>query len=145
MLGVPAPAAARRIEIADNVGGGVTMAVTRFEVIVVGVPPAPMKFTVAALSIAVPAGVTVCARAGRESTSRPASTMPARRAIHAPIDTPRAEQLFAAPPALCITVCDEGLSIDQLLIVTVNRTVAVPLFAATEPALTTTRGVGAAW
>ena len=66
MLGVPLPPAARRIATADEVGGGVTMAVTRLVVIVVGVPPVPTKLTVATLSIAVPAGVTVCARAGRE-------------------------------------------------------------------------------
>src|SRR5262245_13335695 len=106
MLGVPLPPAARRIATADNVGGGVTMAETRLVVIVVGVPAVPTKVTVAALSIAVPAGVTVCARAGRTTHSRPASSKPARRANHAPIDTPKAERLFAAPPAGCITVCE---------------------------------------
>ena len=102
------------------------MAVTRLVVIVVGVPLVPTKLTVATLSIAVPAGVTVCARAGREkdAANRRART-PARRAIHAPIDTPRAGRLFAVPPALCITVCEDELSIDQLLIVTRNVTVAV--------------------
>ena len=67
MLGVPPPPVARRIATADNVGGGVTIAETRLVVIVVGVPPAPTKVTVATLSIAVPAGVTVCARAGRDN------------------------------------------------------------------------------
>src|SRR5687767_12498616 len=145
MLGAPPPPAARRIATAEVVGGRVTMADTRLVVTVVGVPPGPTYSTVATLSIEVPAGVTVCARAGSDISNRPASAQPARRAIHAPIDTPRAGRLFAAPPALCITVCEDLLCIDQLLIVTVNRTVAVPLFAATEPASTTTRGVGAAW
>src|SRR6185295_1690675 len=141
MLGVPLPPAARRIATADKVGGGVTIAETRLVVIVVGVPPAPTNVTVAALSIAVPAGVTVCARAGRATHSRPASTKPARRANHTPIDTPKAGWLFTTPPALCITVCDDGWSIDQL-IVTRNLTVAVPLtvplFFTTVPALTVT-------
>src|SRR6185436_7584926 len=141
MLGVPLPPAARRIATADNVGGGVTIAETWLVVMVVGVPPVPTKVTVAALSIAVPAGVTVCAAAGREKHSRPASTKPARRAIHTPIDTPKAERLFAAPPAGCITVCADGSSIDQL-IVTRNLTVAVPLtvplFFTTVPALIVT-------
>src|ERR1044071_2148233 len=147
MLGVPLPPAARRIATADNVGVGVTIAETWLVVIVVGVPPGPTKVTVAALSIAVPAGVTVCARAGREKHSRPASTMPARRAKHTPIDTPKAGRLFTVPPALCITVCDEAMSIDQL-IVTRNFTVAVPLtvplFFTTVPALTVTRAGGPA-
>ena len=56
MLGVPPPLAARRIATADNVGGGVTIAETRLVVRVVGVPLAPTKVSVAALSIAVPAG-----------------------------------------------------------------------------------------
>src|SRR3954468_15263328 len=115
MLGVPLPLAARRMATADSVGAGVTMADTRLVVIVVGVPPTPTKVTVAALSIAVPAGVTDCAGAGRATHSKPASTKPARRAIHAPIDTPRAERLSAAPPVGCITVCDDGSSIDQLI------------------------------
>src|ERR1043165_8875515 len=93
MLGVPLPSAARRTATAENVGGGVTIAETGLVVIVVGVPPAPTKVTVAVLSIAVPAGVTVCARAGRATHSRPASTKPARRAIHTPIDTPKAGRL----------------------------------------------------
>src|SRR6185295_12498810 len=147
MLGVPLPPAARRIATADKVGGGVTMAETRLVVIVVGVPPAPTNVTVAALSIAVPAGVTVCARAGRTTHSRPASTTPARRAKHTPIDTPKAGRLCTVPPALCITVCEETLSIDQS-IVTRNLTVAVPLtvplFFTTVPALTTTRAGGPA-
>src|SRR4051812_45992772 len=108
MLGVPLPPVARRMATADKVGAGITMAETRLVVMVVGVPPMPTKVTVAALSIAVPAGVTVCAGAGRATHSRPASTKPARRAIQAPIDTPRAERLFAAPPAGCITVCVDG-------------------------------------
>ena len=73
MLGAPLPPAARRIATAEIVGGGVTMAVTRLVVTVVGVPPAPTKSTVATLSIAVPAGVTVCARAGSDISNRPAS------------------------------------------------------------------------
>jgi len=65
MLGVPPLlVAARRIASADAEGGGDTIAETRLVVTVVGVPPALTKETVATLSIAVPAGVTVCARAG---------------------------------------------------------------------------------
>jgi hypothetical protein len=41
MLGAPLPLAARRIAIADKVGGGVTMADTGLVLIVVGVPLAP--------------------------------------------------------------------------------------------------------
>ena len=124
-------AAARRIATADSVGGGVTIAVTAIGGDRGRRAARADEIDVATLWIAVPAGVTVCARAGRDdSNSKPASATPARRAIHAPIDTPRAGRLFTVPPALCVTAANDGLCIDQLLIVTRNVTVAVPPFAA---------------